>query len=59
MDIEEEEAENWKFYGMSMRTVGGSSSVKHVSTEVAAIKNMHFSNLGRPLSKVLEKLTRQ
>ena len=59
MDIEEEEAENRKFYNLNWRTIGGSSGSKPVTAEVAAIKNRRFSNLGRPLSKVLEKLIRQ
>ena len=59
MDFEEEEAENMKFYGLNMRTVRGPSGTKPVSAEVVAIRNWHFSNLGRSLSKVLEKLTRQ
>ena len=59
MDIEEEEAENRKFYGLNRRPIGGTSGAKPVSAEVAAIRNRQFSNLRRPLSKVLEKLKRQ
>ena len=59
MDIEEEEAENRKFYSLNKRAVGGPSGTKPVTTEVAAIKNRRFSNLGKPLSKVLEKLLKQ
>ena len=59
MDIEEEEAENKKFYNLNRRAVGGSSGTKPITAEVTAIKNRRFSNLGRPLSKVLEKLVRQ
>ena len=59
MDIEEEEAENRKFYGQNMRTFGGPSETKPTAAEVAAIRNRQFSNLGRPLSKVFEKLQGQ
>ena len=59
MDIEEEEAENRKFFGLNRRPVGGMSGTKPVSAEVAAVRNWRFSNLGRPLSKIFEKLKRQ
>ena len=59
MDIEEEEAENRKFYSQNKRIFGGSSGTKPATAEIAAIKDRRFSNLGRPLSKVLEKLTKQ
>ena len=39
MDIEEEEAENRKFYGQNWRTFGGPSQTKPATAEVATIKN--------------------
>ena len=59
MDIKEEEVENRKFFGLNRRLVGGMSGTKPVSVEVAAVRNQRFSNLGRPLSKIFEKLKRQ
>ena len=59
MDIEEEEAENRKFYGQNMRNIGGPSGTMPATAEVTAIKNRRFSNLGKPLSKVFEKLKAQ
>ena len=56
MDIEEEEVENRKFYGQNRRTFGGPSETKPATAEVATVKNKRFSNLGRPLSNVFEKL---
>ena len=59
MDIEEEEAENRKFYGQNRKTFGGHSETKPTTAEVATVRNRRFSNLGRPMSKVLEKLKGQ
>ena len=59
MDIEEEEAENKTFYGLNRRPIGGTSGTKPTAAEIAAIRNRRFSNLGRPLSRVLERLKRQ
>ena len=59
MDIEEEEAENRKFYGQNRKTFGGHSVTKPTTAEVATVRNRRFSNLGRPMSKVLEKLKGQ
>ena len=56
MDIEEEGAKNWKFYGQNKKTFGGYSETKPTTTEVDAVENRRFSNLGRPMSNVLEKL---
>ena len=56
MDIEEEEVENRKFYGQNRRIFGGLSETKPATAEVATVKNRRFSNLGRPLSNVFEKL---
>ena len=59
MDIEEEEAESRKYYGQARRPTGGPSGTKVSPAEVAAIRNRRFSDLGRPLSKVFEKLRKQ
>ena len=59
MDIEEEEVENRMFYGLNRRPIMGTSGTKPVAAEIATIRNRHFPNLGRPLSKVLERLKRQ
>ena len=56
IDIEEEEAENRKFYGQTRRTIGGPSETKPPTAEIAAVRNRQFSHLGKPLSKVLENL---
>ena len=56
MDIEEEEAESRKYYGQARRPTGVPSGTKVNPAEVAAIRNRRFSDLGRPLSKVFEKL---
>ena len=59
MDIKKEKAENQKFYSQTRRPTGGPSGTKVSPVEVAAIRNKRFSNLGRPLSKVFEKLKKQ
>ena len=59
MDIEEEEAESQKYYSQARRPARGPSGTKVGPAEVAAIRNRRFSDLGRPLSKVFEKLRKQ
>ena len=59
MNIEEEEAENRKFYGHNRKNFGGPSKTKPATAEIATVKGRRFSNLGRPLSKVFEKLKMQ
>ena len=59
MDIEEEEAESRKYYGQARRSTGGPSGTKVSPADVAAIRNRRFFDLGRPLSKVFEKLRKQ
>ena len=39
MDVEDEKAENKKFYGLNRRTFGGHSETKPATAEVATIRN--------------------
>ena len=41
------------------RTIGESSRIKTIPLEITPIRNRQFSNLGKPLSKVFEKLKMQ
>ena len=41
------------------RTIGKPSRIKPTPSEIALIRNRQFSNLGKPLSKMFEKLKMQ
>ena len=49
-------ANNRNLCNQNGRTVGEPSRTKPTPSEIAPIKNRQFSNLGKPLSKVFEKL---
>ena len=59
MDIKEDEAENRKFCGQNRKSAEGSSGMKSGAAEIIAIRDRRFSDLGRPLSRVFEKLQKQ